>query len=138
MHQLAPSIIVKEKDKVVGYALVTPREASVFHKDLSVMMEHLSSLVYEDKSLFSYRFYLMGQVCIDKAYRGKGLFPMLYKKHKETYSGQYDLLVTEISTSNFRSLKAHRNIGFKSIHTYKDSMDEWDIVVWDWRSDTWH
>ncbi len=58
---------------------------------------------------------------------------MLFKKHKELYSGKYELLVTEISTKNYRSLKAHEKVGFTTIHTYTDALDSWNVVVWDWR-----
>ena len=97
------------------------------------MMKNLADLKYEGSPLTNYGFYLMGQVCIRRDYRGKGVFEMLYREHKQTYSSQYDLLVTEISTSNHRSLKAHQKTGFKNIHTYEDAMDEWTVVAWDWR-----
>ena len=74
----------------------------------------------------------MGQVCIDKDYRGKGIFNILFQKHKEVYSNAYELLVTEISTKNYRSQKAHEKIGFTTIYTYSDALDEWNVVVWDW------
>jgi hypothetical protein len=57
---------------------------------------------------------------------------MLYDKHKEVYSGQYDFLLTEISTRNIRSLIAHEKIGFETIHYHRDHMDEWAVVIWDW------
>ena len=75
----------------------------------------------------------MGQVCIDKAYRGKGVFSMLYEQHKQSYSKHYQMLVTEISVHNYRSQRAHEKVGFKTIHTYTDAMDSWNLVVWDWR-----
>ena len=77
----------------------------------------------------------MGQICIDKAYRGKKIFDLLYEGHKEYFMNQYDLLVAEVSTSNYRTLKAHKRIGFKTIYTYRDAIDEWDVVVWAWRSE---
>ena len=134
MHQLAPSIIVKDKEEVIAYALVTLKEASVFHNDLRVMIENLQPVIYKNRPLLLYNFYLMGQVCIDKSYRGKGVFSLLYQEHKKVYSPKYELLVTEISTNNKRSLKAHEKVGFKEIHTYHDNMDEWTVVVWDWRN----
>jgi len=133
MHTLAPSVLIKENDMVVGYALVTLKEAAVFHPDLQIMMDNLQPLSYQGKPLFSYDFYCMGQVCIHKDYRGKGLFNMLYQKHKDLYCIKYNLIVTEISASNPRSQKAHENVGFKTIHTYHDKIDEWAVVVWDWR-----
>ena len=132
IHELAPSVIVKDGNKVVGYALVTPLEAGSFHPDLQVMMDHLEQLVYKGKPLAEYRYYIMGQVCIDKEYRGKGVFKMLFEKHREIYGNSYDLLVTEVSSSNYRSQKAHEKVGFTTIHTYSDALDEWNVVVWDW------
>jgi len=133
IDDLAPSIIVKDEDKVVGYALVTPVEAGSFHPDLQTMIDNLGTLSYKGKALSSYSYYIMGQVCIDKNYRGKGIFNMLFQKHKQLYSETYELLVTEISTANHRSQKAHEKVGFTTIHTYRDVLDEWNVVVWDWR-----
>lgn len=132
VHTIAPSVIVKDDDKVVGYALVTPLEAGHFHPDLKTMMSYLETIHYNNRPLSSYTYYIMGQVCIDKAYRGKGIFRMLFQKHKELYSGKYELLVTEISTANSRSQKAHEKMGFTTIYNYKDELDEWNVVVWNW------
>jgi hypothetical protein len=57
----------------------------------------------------------------------------LYQKHKDIYSSQFDFILTEISTSNHRSLKAHEKIGFKTIYSHIDEMDEWNVVVWNWK-----
>lgn len=133
MNNIAPSIIVKDDDRVIGYALVTPIEASSFHPDLKILIDHLEKITYKGKPLSSYSYYVMGQVCIDKEYRGKGIFNMLFQKHKEIYKDKYELLVTEISTRNLRSQKAHEKVGFTTIHTYSDVLDEWNVVVWDWR-----
>jgi hypothetical protein len=137
MHSLAPSIVVKDNDKVVGYALTTLKEASVFHPDLQTMFQNLEPLDFNGKPLFSYSFYCMGQICIAKEYRGQGLVQLLYQKHREVYSPKYDLLLTEISTSNKRSQQAHEKVGFKTIHTYRDALDEWNVVVWPWDVRTW-
>ena len=133
MHKLAPSIIVKEENEVVAYALTTLKEASAFHRDLKEMFQNLQEVKYKGKPLSSYHFYCMGQVCIDKRYRGRSLVNLLYQKHKAVYGDAYDFILTEISTSNYRSLKAHEKIGFETIYTHKDAMDEWNVVVWDWK-----
>ena len=132
IHELVPSIIVKKDDAVVAYALVTPVEAGNFHPDLQAMIDQLETVTYKGKLLSTYNYYIMGQVCIDRDFRGKGLFNMLFDKHRELYSNSYDLLVTEISTSNYRSQKAHEKVGFTTIYTHRDALDEWNVVVWDW------
>lgn len=133
MHSLSPSVIVKDKEKVVAYALTTLKEAKAFHPDLETMFRNLEPVQYKNRALSSYCFYCMGQICVTKKYRAKGIVNMLYQKHQEAYSKNYDFLLTEISTSNPRSLKAHERIGFQTIYTYSDAMDEWDVVVWDWK-----
>ncbi len=134
MHSLAPSIIVKDDDEVIAYALVTLKEASTFHNDLQAMIDNLQSVVYKGRRLLLYNFYLMGQVCIKRNFRGKGVFSLLYQEHKKVYYPKYDLLITEISANNKRSLKAHEKVGFKNIYIYHDKMDEWNVVGWDWRN----
>jgi len=132
LHQLAPSVIVKDKNRVVGYALTTLRESHTFHPDLDNMIRTINPILYKSKPLSNYSYYCMGQICIDKTDRGKGIFDLLYQKHKEEYCKKYELLITEISTSNYRSLRAHEKTGFKTISSHKDILDTWNIVVWDW------
>ncbi len=133
MHLLAPSIIAKEAGSVVAYALTTLKEARSFHPDLKEMFQNLEEVYYKNSPLSSFHFYCMGQICIAKEYRGKGLVKALYQKHKELYGSEYDFILTEISTRNYRSLKAHQKVGFETIYTHRDALDEWEVVVWDWK-----
>ena len=132
MQQQQPHIIVKDGEHLAGYALTALKEAKVFHADLTAMINSLETLMYNNKPLADYNYYVMGQVCVDKAYRGKGVFDMLYQHHKKIFKDKFDFVVTEISTNNLRSIRAHEKVGFKTIYTYKDSVDEWDVVLWDW------
>ena len=133
LHVLAPDIIIKDDDKIVGYAMVLLQEGRKAYPALEPMFVNFEKLRWKDKPLYDYKFYAMGQICIDKDYRGKGLFDMLYKKHREIYQDQFDFIITEISSSNYRSLKAHKRVGFTTINTFRDPMDEWDVVIWDWK-----
>jgi ribosomal protein S18 acetylase RimI-like enzyme len=97
------------------------------------MFTRFDQLIYDNKPLPEYHFYIMGQICIAKEYRGKGLFDMLYEKHKEIFQSKYDFVITEVATRNIRSMRAHIRVGFKIIATYTDELDEWAVVIWDWR-----
>ena len=133
MHGLGPSVIIKDKEKVVAYALTMLQECRYLIPDLEPMFASLDKLSWENKPLNNYCFYVMGQVCIAKEYRGQGLFEQLYEHHKKIYQSQFDLFVTEISVRNHRSMRAHEKVGFKKIHTHRDSLDEWVVVAWDWK-----
>lgn len=132
MHQIAPSVIIKDNDEVVAYALTMLRECRRLMPDLEPMFALLDNLYWEKKPLTNFSFYVMGQVCIAREYRGQGLFEQLYAHHKKIYQSQFDLFVTEISTRNHRSLRAHEKVGFKTIDAHRDSLDEWAVVAWDW------
>src|SRR5690349_20141605 len=92
VNNLAPSVIVKDGDAVVAYALTLLPEARGFHNELELFMKSLESLTYKGKPLLEHKFYFMGQICVDKNYRGKGLVNAMYQKHRELYSTQYDFL----------------------------------------------
>src|SRR5580765_1679335 len=92
MHEMAPSIIIKDDDRIVAYALTMLRAFSKLVPDLEPMFEKFESLHWKNKSLNDYSYYVMGQICVDKQYRGQGLFDALYQKHREVYSKQFDLI----------------------------------------------
>ncbi len=133
MHVLAPQIIAVDKNQVVGYALSMLTTFSQKIPVLEPMFDVFFGLSYQEKPLSNYRYYVMGQICIDSHYRGQGLFQKLYAKHKELFSKQFDCCLTEVSVNNPRSLNAHQHVGFKTIHTYTDEQDTWNIMIWDWR-----
>lgn len=132
MNAAASQIIAKDDDRVVGYALVMPKEFSAFVPVLVPMFEMFEKLSYNGKNLINYSYYVMGQICIADTHRGKGIFEQLYAKHKEAYSKQFEICLTEVSSSNTRSMRAHEKVGFKTIHNFDDQTDNWNIMVWDW------
>ncbi|MBO9564841.1 MAG: GNAT family N-acetyltransferase [Niastella sp.] len=132
LHAIAPSVIIKHENEVVAYAMTVTLEGRQAYPDLEPMFVNFGNLQWQGKPLYDYQFYVMGQICVSKAHRAKGLFDKLYQHHKEVYSPRYDFIITEISTSNARSLQAHKRVGFTTIHTYQDLVDNWNVVVWDW------
>jgi hypothetical protein len=132
LHAVAPSVVVKDGDALAGYALtLTPACASVY-PTMAPTLAHLSSIVYDGRPLSDRKIYLMGQICVAAPYRGQGVVDQLYAFHRAHFSGTFDMLVTEISRANPRSLKAHTKSGFKVVDSYPDNGSLWDVVLWDW------
>ena len=134
MNDSARQIIAKVDNNVVGYALVMLLEFKEMIPVLAPMFEMFNNLSFDQKRISNYRFYVMGQVCISETHRGQGIFKQLYAKHKEVYADKFEICLTEVSVNNKRSMKAHEHVGFKTIHTFKDETDEWNILLWDWTS----
>lgn len=133
MNELGASVVIKDDGKVVAYALTMMPACRELIPDLYPMYSLLDKLAWKGMPLPSLNYYVMGQVCVAKDYRGMGLFEVLYNYHRKIYSSRFDLFVTEISTNNRRSLRAHEKVGFVVIHTHYDVLDEWAVVAWDWQ-----
>jgi len=133
MHGLAPTVIIKDGNKVVAYALTMLPECRHLIPDLEPMFSLLDKLSWKGQPLKADSFYVMGQVCVAKQYRGLGLFDDLYWHHRRIFQSKFDLVITEIATRNHRSIGAHKRVGFKAIHTHRDELDEWIVVGWDWK-----
>lgn len=131
LHEATPQIVAKDGDKVVAYALAMLPNLGELIPDLQPMFALLARIPWQGESLADGRYYVMGQVCVAEEYRGQGAFDGLYQKHREVYGPDFDLLVTEVSTNNTRSMRAHERVGFRTIHVHKDYVDEWNVVVWE-------
>ena len=127
MHALVPSIIAMDGTELAGYALVMPVECRSFIPVLEPMFQRLDGL-----GLFQRRFYVMGQICVAPPYRGRGVFDLLYGAHRQHLRSRFDSVVTEVSTRNPRSLRAHSRVGFEELERYRDATDEWVLLIWSW------
>lgn len=134
MHQLAPSIVVKnDNDQLLAYAIVFVQEARAAYPNMDPLLRHLTHVEWRGKPFSECKFYIMGQICVAKEVRGMGVFDVLYHKHRDIYREKFDCIVTEISLSNSRSLRAHKRVGFETISTHADTIDDWEVVAWDWK-----
>lgn len=133
MNEAAPQIIAKDADKVIGYALVMPPSFADLIPELIPMFEVAKQLKWKEKFINQYRFYVMGQICVASDYRGQGIFDGLYHAHKNLLATDFDLCFTEVAVRNTRSMRAHQRVGFRTIHTYQDHTDIWNVVLWDWQ-----
>ncbi len=127
MHAVVPSIVARDGASLAGYALVMPVQCRFFIPILEPMFQRLDSL-----GMLEQRFYVMGQICVGKRWRGQGLFDGRYQAHRRLLRATYDYSVTEVAARNTRSMRAHERVGFTVIDRYRDDTDEWALLRWDW------
>ena len=132
MNNALPQIIAKDGDILVGYALVMPRTFGQLVPELVPMFDIVAELDWQGKTIGEQRFYVMGQICVAESHRGQGIFDGLYAAHKKHFAADFDICVTEVAVRNTRSQRAHERVGFRTIYTYEDYTDVWNVVVWDW------
>jgi ribosomal protein S18 acetylase RimI-like enzyme len=133
MHAVAPSVIAREDGVLAGYALVMPVQARGMVPILDTMFDELDKLEWRGRRFAEMPYYVMGQICVARAFRGRGVVDAMYREHRARYADRFAVCVTEIATRNTRSIRVHERVGFEAIHRYKDFEDEWAVVAWDWR-----
>lgn len=137
MHGVFPSVVAKETEtnKIVGYALVATRASSMKHELLRDLVGKIDSLSNErGEPLKDMNYVLVGQLCVAKEYRGKGLVNGMYAHFRNVLQGQgFHCCITDVARDNPRSIRAHHKVGFRSVHTISHDGVQFDVIVWDWR-----
>lgn len=129
--ELPQAIALERDDVVVGYCLSLSLTLRSEVPSLGPMFDQFSRCAYHGRPLSSLNFFVGGQVCVDRAYRGRGLLARLYEQLRLSAPRAYDLCVTEIAVRNQVSVRAHERMGFETISTYSDGSETWAIVAWD-------
>ena len=133
MNSIEQHIIAKDNDTVIAYLLAMTEKSKFDIPVLVPMFELFESIRYKNKLLSEYNYMVVGQVCVDKKYRGQGVLDKCYDLYIDTFRRRYDFAVTEIAISNKRSLNAHARVGFNTIHEYvAPDGESWAIVLLDW------
>ncbi|NMH87430.1 GNAT family N-acetyltransferase [Flavivirga algicola] len=131
MNDACPHIIATHKEKVVGYALCM---LNAFRNDVPTlipMFEYMDGII-ESKKLSKLHYLIMGQICIDKAYRKQGIFKKMYQYFKDELKSDFDAVVTEVNSKNARSSKAHQAVGFNILDVHTEEGEDWELMIWKW------
>ncbi|GLU43477.1 GNAT family N-acetyltransferase [Allomuricauda sp. NBRC 101325] len=123
MNDECGHIIAVDDNQVVGYALC-------MHPKFALSIEVLQPMFVEINKVITGKtnYMAMGQICVAKSHRGKGVFRNLYLTMKEKLPEGFDTIITEVDGKNKRSLAAHAAIGFTTLKVYMSGEKEWHLV----------
>lgn len=120
--------VALDGNKLAGYALTMTTDLEERIPFLAPFFQSVKDLDWQGVPLRETPHVLMGQVCVAKAYRGQGVFGRLYQKMRQRMASHFNVIITEISAHNTRSLRAHEREGFEVILAY-DAPDGHPWVV---------
>ena len=129
MNSPYPHTIAKAGDQVVGFTLSMTEDFKERIPILIPFFERIRLLEWDGQPVTAFRYILMGQVCVAKNHRGQGVFEGLYRKMQERMAPYFDLILTEISERNTRSLRAHEKVGFVEMTRFQAPDGERWVVV---------
>ena len=133
MNEIEPHIIAKSDDKVIAYLLAMTSASKDNIPVLKPMFAIFDNIYFNNKPVSAYNYIVVGQVCVDKAFRGQGVLDNCYEAYERTFNDKYDFAITEIAVRNNRSINAHKRIGFSQLHSYTaPDGEKWSIVIWKW------
>ena len=124
MNEVCPHIIAMAGMKVIGYALC-------MHPKFASEIELLKPMFQEIKIVAPsiHKYIVMGQICIAKDYRNKGIFNKLYITMLQSVHPEFDTIITEVNVNNQRSLNAHYALGFTHLKTHMSKGENWNLIA---------
>ncbi|VEB36446.1 GNAT family acetyltransferase [Legionella sainthelensi] len=124
--------ICKDKDRVCGYICVGSVEYNKNVPLVASMLDYFPHIIYQERLLSTYNIAISGPVCIDKDYRGQGIFFNLYNELSEFLvreRPELDLYAVLVSTQNLRSINAHKKLGMESVGKFSFDNNDYLILV---------
>jgi hypothetical protein len=140
MNSPHPHVVARDAltAQVIGYVLVM---LPTFRTDIPVaapMVDQIEQVVYQGQRLKSSNidkndnkdmFVLVGQLCVEKAYRGLGVSAAMYREYQCRMEPHFHHVVAVVSSRNVRSMRAHEKVGFQVVRRYGASQDGHDWVI---------
>ena len=126
MNRVCAHILAKDGERVAGYALCMHPD---FAREIEVLRPMFEKIQEQFRKPGNYM--VMGQICIGKSYRKKGIFRGLYKHMRKVLQPDYKMIITEVDAVNTRSLSAHHAIGFTDLLVYSSGGRRWHLIHWE-------
>ncbi|MBS2001393.1 MAG: GNAT family N-acetyltransferase [Cyanobacteria bacterium SZAS LIN-5] len=131
-EQMAKSvalIVALDAGQVIGFVCASTPE---FNRNVPVpaaMMQRFPRIKIGSRRLNEVSSFISGPVCVEKSYRGQGVFEALYNKLFDATATDFDVALAFIATSNPRSVKAHGKVGMDVIDRFDVAGREFYIVA---------
>lgn len=124
MNERCGHIIAVNDGLLIGYALCMHPKFADSIEILRPMFKEISSILGKTEN-----YMVMGQICIDKNYRGKGVFRNLYATMQDKLPVGCHSIITEVDGENKRSLNAHFSVGFEILGVHYSNGREWHLII---------
>lgn len=111
--------IAVDGDRVVGYAMAASWKYWSEWPLFAHMIKELPNTEYLGRTLSMENSYQYGPICVDKEYRGTGVFAHLFDFSRESMHDRYPVLLTFVNQINPRSIAAHRKLGLDLVKEFQ-------------------
>jgi hypothetical protein len=99
--------VVENESKIIGYTFAADWEYFSQWPIFPYMVSRFPLLSFDNQGLTVENTFQYGPICIEKTYRGSGLFQQLFEFMRLTMRNRYPIGITFINKMNQRSFIAH-------------------------------
>lgn len=111
--------VARDGDRVVAFALAAPWAFWSRWPFFRNMIRILGNYRFDGVTLTEDNSYQYGPVCVDRDYRGQGIFERVFAASLRTMEERYPIMVTFVNQANPRSYAAHsRKAGMATPGTF--------------------
>lgn len=110
--------VTEDKGEIVAYVYAGRWEFFEQWPIFPYMTSRFPYLKYKNYKLTTFDTFQYGPVCVDKKYRGKGVFNQTFEAMRLEWLKEFELSITFINAINDVSVKAHDKLGWKLIDRF--------------------
>ena len=134
LNKITPTIVAIDESKVIGYALSANRNCKGLHKFLDMVIAEVDKTFYNKDLLLESDYVVVGQLCVAKAYRRRGVSQKIYQEFKQEFHQTHPYCLTGVDALNKGSIESHKKCGFRVLKQLKCGLNSIGyLLIWDWR-----
>ncbi|WP_299397507.1 GNAT family acetyltransferase [uncultured Gelidibacter sp.] len=128
-------IAENELGTLIGYAFAGSWRYFEQWEIFNYMVSRFPQLSFEGKEITTSNSFQYGPVCIDEAYRGKGLLNQLFEEMRLEFVKNYPISITFINKVNVISEKAHtKKLGWQIIDEFEFNSKNYIALAFNMRN----
>ncbi len=132
MHREIPVVVADCGHHLGGFMCGCTLASGARVPLLGRMISLFPQTLYSGRPLDQYTAFIYGPVCVDRAYRGKGVIEGLFGAFLAQLAGRYDVGALFVSLENPRSLHAHiHKLGMCKLCNFSFSGKEYGLLVFE-------
>ena len=122
--------VAKDDGRIIAYAMAASWQFWSEWPLFAYMIEKLGENSYNGLSLSVENSYQYGPICVDRQYRGSGVFQKVFYASLDSMAGRYPVMVTFINRINHRSYAAHtKKVTMDTVCTFKFNQNDYYMLA---------
>jgi hypothetical protein len=130
INQRLGILVATAAERLAGFVCLMSTDARPRPPVVDAMLATLAGLSFNGAPLSEQRVFMYGPVCLDRAWRGKGVLKQLYAAVRAHTCGEFDAGALFIDDDNPHSLAAHvQGLGMTALAPFRSGQKDYQLVV---------